>query len=353
MGIDRFSAEGINSLRYENVVISDYINNVENTGRSNVGRNEDTVCGRTLCAVAGNRAHGEGFFANTLCDKGRRSAAVAVSCPFAAKREHCFAFFVVTEAHGVICAAAVIHTDNESTVFLNANHRTSCCSRGTFFGLGHEFAILNNHTKGYANCVKKGAVGKICVKFGSIERLNVARNVTFCILKYVKNRRRRCIFALNAYILTVIHKNTRRVSIVVKVGIHTANDIVAKVILVILSHLGKFFMRPVSLISEILVDLVVSGNYGYVGVRRVDFNYVNNLSTSAGCVIEHYLRLNSRTGNEYVIFFGDYVVVTVCTEGGAIVNNVRIFPIGNGCESSHRNDADKHNQRKHNSYYAC
>ena len=170
--------------------------------------------------------------------------------------------------------------------------------------------------------MEKRAFCKILINISLAESLNIARNVAFRILKDIqdggsitqRSTAGSYVFSCITDPLAVIDKNTGGIGAVVKVGIHTTDDVVSEGILVILRHFGEFLMRPVSLIFQILIDLVVSGNDGYIGVRRVYLNNVENLSAGTGCVIEYHFGLNSCTGNKYIIFLRDYIIVTVGAE---------------------------------------
>ena len=122
--------------------------------------------------------------------------------------------------------------------------------------------------------MEKRTFCEILINISLVETLNVARNVAFRILKDIQDGGSitQCstagcyIFSCITDPLAVVNKYTGRIGAIVKVGIHTADDVVSEGILVILRHFSQFLMRPVSLIFQILVDLIVSGNYGYIGV---------------------------------------------------------------------------------------
>ena len=360
MGIDGFSAKGIGSLRGKNIVARLNVHHIQHAGGSNIGSDEDAVGSRTLGAVAGNGTHGESLFANALGNEGGRTAAVTVGGPLTAQCQHGFAFFVGAETNGVVGTAAIVHNKNECAVFLNADHGTSSIIIATLLGLVNKLAILNNHAEGYADCMEEGAVCNVLLNLGLVVSLNITGNVALCIPEYVEDRGggvQNC--AAGCYILmgiadplAVVNKDTRRVGIVVQVGIHTADNIVSEVILVILGHFGQFLMRPVGLILKILVDLIVSGDDGYIGVRRVNLDNVEDLSAGAGCIIEHDFGLNSSAGDEHVIFFGDHVVVAVGAEGFAFINYIVFFPIRDGGKCSCRQHADQRHNSDDQSYYA-
>ena len=360
VGIDCFCAKGVSGLGSKDIVICFYVDNVEFTCRSNVGCNEDTVSGRSLCAVTRNRTHLKVLFANTLGKECRRSATVTVCSPLTTESKHYFAFLIGRKTNRVVSTTTVIHTNNKSAVFLNTDHRTSSIVRTTaLFGV-YKRTILNNHTEGNTNSMEKSAICKVLFNFSLVVRLNVTGNIAFCILEYIEDGGcsvQNCttgsyILMRITYPLTVVNKYTGRVGVVVKVGVHTTYNVVSKIILVVLSHFGKFLVRPVSLILKILVDLVVSGNNGYIGVRRVNFNNVKNLSAGTSCIVKYDFRLNSSTGNEYVIFLRDYIVVTVCAKACAVENNIVLFPVGNSSKCSHRKYTHEHYSSNDKGYYA-
>ena len=198
--------------------------------------------------------------------------------------------------------------------------------------------------------MEKCAFFKILIHISLGKRFNITGNITFSILKYIENggsitEHRTAgsyVFSCITDPLAVVNKYTGGVGVVIKVSIHTTDDVVSEIILVILCHFGKLLVRPVSLIFKILIDLIVSGNDGYVGIRRVNFNNMKNLSASTGCVVKYDFGLNSCTGNEYVILLRDYVVVAVCTEACTVENNVVLFPIRDGSKNGHREHTDNH-----------
>ena len=314
----------------------------------------------TLCTITGNRTHLEVLFTNALGDEGGRTAAVTVSSPNTAQRQHDFALFVRRKTNGVIGATAIVHNQNQSAIFLNTNHGTGSIIVTTLLSSVNEFAILNNHAEGNTNCVEQSTLCEILVNISLAERLDITRNITFRILEYIKDGGSvtehstfgSYIFTCITDPLAVVNKHTGRVGVVVQVGVHTANDVVSESVLVILGHFGQFLMRPVSLIFQIFVDLVVSRNDGYIRVRRVDLDNVENLSTGTSSVVKYDFGLNSCAGNQYVILFRDHVVVTVCTKACAIEDHIFLGPIGNRCKCVHRKHTYKHYGNNQNGHYA-
>ena len=360
MCIDCFCAKGVNSVGGKNIIISFNIDYIKLACRSNVGGNEDTVSCGTLRTVTRNGTHFKVLFTNTLRDESGRSTTVTVSCPLTSESKHNFTFFVRRKTNGVVSTTTVVHNENESTVFLNTYHGASSIITATAFLGVYKYAVLDYHRKGYTNCVKQSAICKVLFNVSFAIRLNVAGNIAFCILENIENGRgsiQNC--TTGCYILvcitdplTVVNKYTGRVGVVVQVGVHTTDNVVSEVVLVILSHFGEFLMRPVSLIFQILIDLVVSGNDGYIGVGRVYFNNVKNLSTGTCCIVKYDFGLNGSTGNEYVIFFRDYIVVAVCAEAGAFEDYIVFFPIGDRSKCAHRKYAHKHYSSNNKGHYA-
>ena len=360
MSINCLRVEGVHGTGGKNVISCPHVDHVQLTGRSYVGSNEDTVCGGTLRAVTGNGTHFKVLLTDALGNKGGGSAAVAVGCPLTAESQHGLAFLVGAETNGVVGASTIVHNENEGTVLLNADHRTGSIVTTAAYGLADKLSILDNHSEGNADCVEQNALGQVCFNLRLAICLDIARDIAFSIFEYVQDRRG-CVQngSTGSYVLmsvtdplAVVYQNTGRIGVVIKVSIHTADDVVPKGILVILSHLGELLVRPVGLILQILVDLVIAGDDGHVGVRRVNLNDVKHLSASAGRVVEHDLGLNSSAGDEYVILLGNHVVITICTEAGSVIDNVVLFPIRDGRESGHRERANKHDDRDQQSYYA-
>ena len=351
MGVDGFRAEGVLGLGSEDVVSGVDVHVIQHAGGSHVGNNEDAVGGGALSAVAGNGTHSEIFFANTLGDEGGGAAAVTVGSPLAAQSQHGFAQLIVIEAHGVVGAAAVIHTNDQSAVFLDAHHGTGGGGRGALFGLGDQLAVLNGHAEGDADCMEQDAFFQILVEVGSVEGLHIAGDVAFGILENIKDGRGRSILALDTDVLAVVDQNAGSVGIIVQVSVHTADDVVAEVFLVILCHVGQFLVGPVCFVVGVLgqlVDLMVSGNDGYIRVGRVNFDNVKHLSAGTGCIVEHDLGLNGCAGYEDVILLGDYVVVAVGAEGGTVKNDIVLCPVGDRRQSGQRQNAnDHHNCEDH------
>ena len=360
VGIDGLCGEGVGRLGSEEIVVGLDIDHVKDTGRSHVGDHEDTMSGGTLCAVAGYRTHGEGLFTDALAQEGRGSTTVAVSGPLTSKGQHGLTQLIIVESNGVVGATTVIHTNDQRTVLLDTDHGTGGGSGGALLGLGDQLAILNSHTKGYANRMEQNALLQVLINVSLVVRLDVTGNVALGILENVKDGGG-CVqnLAAGSHVLVgvtdplaVVNKNTGRIGVVVQVGIHTADDVVAEGVLIILSHLGQLLMRPICLIFQILVDLVVTRNNGNVRVRRVYFNDMKDLSASTGSIVEHDLGLNCRTGNQHVILLGDYVVIAVRAEAGPLKDNVVLFPIRDGRESGQGQRANEHDDRKKQSYYA-
>ena len=352
MGIDSLCAEGVGGVGSEDVVVCGHVNHIQNAGRSHVGSNEDTVSGGTLSAVAGDRTHGEVLLTDALGQEGGGSTAVAVGGPLTAQSQHGLTQLVGAEADGVVGAAAVVHTDDQGTVLLDTDHGTGGGGAGALLLLVDQLAVLDGHGEGDRDCVEQDALIQVVLEVDLVVGLNIARDVALCILEHVQDGRGGGVLTLDTDILTVVDQDTGSVGVVVQVGVHTADDVVPEVILIVLSHLGQLLMRPVGLIGQILVDLIVAGNNRNVGVRRIHLDDVEDLSAVACRVVQNDFRFNGSAGDEDVILLGDYVVVTVGTKGLTVVNNVGFFPVRNGCERGKRNDAHEHEDRQKNGYCA-
>ena len=232
------------------------------------------MCRRTLCTVTRYRTHSDFIFTNTLRDECRRTTAIAVSSPLTAKSKHGFSKLIIAETYRIISSTAIIHTNNESSVFLNTDHRTRRSRRRSLLGLLNQLTVFYGHSKRYTNSMKKSTTFEIIIKLGFVKRLNITRNSTIFSLEHIENRR--CgiknrttgsyVFAKITDAFSVVNKYTRRITLVIKVSIHTTDDVVPEVILIILRHFCEFLMRPVCLIIQIFIDLIVSRNDGYIRI---------------------------------------------------------------------------------------
>ena len=136
VGINRLCTKRIHCARGKDIIIRGNVYIVKNTGGSHIGYNNNAVQCGTLRSIAGNAAHGDFILTSTFRNERRRSTAVAVKCPFTAQGKHGFAFFIITETNRVICATAIIHNENQSTVLLDADHGTSGRIGCSLFCLG-------------------------------------------------------------------------------------------------------------------------------------------------------------------------------------------------------------------------
>ena len=326
MGIDCFRTEGILRLGRKDIVLGLNVYIVQNAGGADIGGNKDAVGGGTLCTIAGHGTHGEVILANTLGQEGGRTAAVAVGCPLAAQGQHGFAFFKVAEANRVVGAAAIIHTDDQGTVFLNTNHGTCGRCGSTFFRLFHKLAILYDHAERHTDRMEQSAGSEVCVKVISVKRLNITGNGTVRFFENIQNRTGRRGFTLDAEILAVVNQNTGRISIIVQVRVHTTDNVVSQVLLIILCHFGQFLMRPVCLLGHILVDLMISGNDGYIGIGGIHLDNMDDLSAVAIGIVQDHLIFVCSTGYQNVILSGDHIIVTVQAKLLAVIDDF-IFTI--------------------------
>ena len=340
VGIDGLCGEGVGRLGSEEIVVGLDVDHVKDTCGGHVGGHENTVSGGSLCAIAGHRTHGKGLLTDTLGQEGRGSTTVAVGSPLTAQSKHSLALFIVAETNRVVGTTTVIHTNDQSTVLFDTDHRTGGCSRSTLFGLGDKLAVLNDHTEGYADCVEQRAVGQVAVKLSTVEGFHIARNVAIGILEHIQDGTGWAGLALHAEILTVVDQDAGSVGVVVQVGVHTADDVVSEGILVILGHLSQLLMRPVGLVGQILVDLVVAGNDRNIGIGRINLDDVHDLSASTACIIDNDLTLDSCTGYQRPFLTGDDRIIIVGSKAITCFNACSYICIFS--KSNHRDHTDDH-----------
>ena len=361
MGIDGLSAEGVDGPGCKNVVFGRNIHIVQDAGGCHIGGHEDAVGSGALGTVTGHGTHGEGILAHALGDEGGGAAAVAVGGPLAAESQHGFALFVAAEAHGVIGTAAVIHHDDQGAVLLDTHHGAGGIVIAPLFGGVHQLAVLDHHAEGNANRMEQNAVSQVFFKLGLVEGLDIAGDIAICILEYIQNGGGGIqhssagghLLTEVADALAVIDQHTGGIGAVIQVGVHAADNVVAQIIFIIPGHFGQLLVGPVCLVVRILgqlIDLIVSGNDGYIGVGRVNLNHMKHLSAGAGGIVEHDLGLNRRTGDKDIVLLGNYVVVAVGAEAGSVKDHIVFFPVGDGRQSGTGHQAQDHGKGQQHSY---
>ena len=353
VGVDSLSAEGVLGVGCEDVVLGGHIHHIQDAGGGNIGCNEDAMSGGTLSAVTGNGTHGEGILTDTLGQEGGGTAAVTVGSPLTAQGQHGFAFLVVAEADRVVGSAAVIHTDDQSAILLDADHGTGGTGTTANGGVG-QLAILDDHVEQDTHSVEQNALLHVGIKFSLDIFSHITGDIALLVLENIQDGLG-ALGLMHANVLAVVDQNTGCIGIVVQVGVHTADDVVTEILLVVSSHVGQFLMGPVGLIGRILgdlVDLVITGNDGDIGIGGVNLDDVQNLSAGTGSVVEDDLGLNRSAGNQNVILFRDHIVIAIGAKGGAIINNIRLSPVGNRRKYICGNEAQKHHNRQQHSHYA-
>ena len=355
MGIDCFCVKGVDSLGCKDIILGFHIDYIQNTGGRNIGSNEDTMCSRTLCAVAGNGTHLKVLFANALGDEGGRTTAVTVGSPLTAQSQHGFAQLIVIEANRVVCATAIVHNQNQCAVFFNTDHRASSCVTSTRLSLCNQFAVHNSHSERNTNCMEQSAAFQISIEVRLVVCLHIAGDGAVLFLEYVQDGAGGRGFALHANALTVVHQNARCIGVIVQVSVHTADNVITQIIFIILGHFGQFLMRPIRLIQGILcqlIDLVITGNDRDIRVGGIDLDNVQHLSTGTSSIVQDDFGFHSSAGNQHVILFGDHVVITIGAKGSTFIHYILICPVGDGCKCRERNQTNEHRNRDHQGDYS-
>ena len=355
VGVDGLSEEGIYGVGSEDIIFSSHIHHIQDTGRGHIRGNENAMRGGTLSTVTGDRAHGEGLLADTLGQEGRGAAAVTVSSPLTAQSQHGLAQLIGAETNRVVGTTTVVHTDDQGTVLLDTDHGTGSSRGSALLSLVHQLTVLNGHAKGNGNSVQQDALLQVTVEVILAVGLDIAGDVALGIPEDIQDRGGGGILTLDTDVLAVVDQDTGSIGIVVQVGIHAANDVVAKDILIISRHFGQLLMGPIGLIIGILcdlIDLIVTRDDRHIRIGGVHLDDVEDLSAVARIVVQNDFGLNCSTGNEYVILLRDHVVVAIGAEGGAVIHNIRVFPVRNGRKSDRRHEAEQHHQGQNHGHYA-
>ena len=182
--------------------------------------------------------------------------------------------------------------------------------------------------------------------FCCIVRLDIAGNRALGVFIDTKNRLR---VSAASHINAVVNKDTGRVRFIIQVCIHGADNVVAQLFFIVLGNLGDTCRLLIVDIRNILIDSVIAGNDRDIGIRRIQFNNVQNLPARAGCIVENHFGLGRRTGNKSVIFFRNYIVVAIRTECRVAIYNIRVRPVCDGGKRRHRDGARKYKNENQNS----
>ena len=271
MSIESGRVEGVGRAGCEVIVFRRDVNGIEDTGSGDVGNDDDGVQGRTLRAVAGNAAADKIVFTCATGYKRRRSAAITVECPLASESEHGLAELVVVEALGVVGVTTVVHNEDESAVFLNADHRTCGGFGGAFFSFRNKHTVVNNHCKVSADCLPLITAKTLCMSTKltgtfacNLVFIDTQHSLTSTRMEIVNTT-----FSINKN-LTVVNKvGIRSIIIIRKSSIHGSNNLITEFVFIVLSDVGHTCCFPVIVIRQILVDVVITWNNGYIGIRRV------------------------------------------------------------------------------------
>ena len=342
VGVDGVGAEAVAGAGGKVIVAADNVHVVQLARGTHVGGDEDAVDGGTLCAVAGDAAHGVDGLAGALRHEGGGAAAVAVDSPLAAQGKHGLAQLVVVEAHGVVGAAAVVHDDHEGAILLDAEHGTGGSGTGALLGAADELTVLDGKVKVGGDglpAVFRDAVGVVVELAG--DRAGVG------ILDDGKEGLR-VVGALGEVHAVVDQEVDGGVGVIGQRGVHGADDVVAQNVLIIPDGLGDAGDLPVVDVRKVRVDAVIAGDDGNVGVGGIHLDDVHHLAAIAGGVVDDHLGFSGRAGNQRVLFPGDHVVIVVGAEADRFRRVVR-----HG-ESSHGHRAQKHDGAQKQRYqFGC
>ena len=265
--VNSFCGEGVGGVRSK-VVISrmDLCNLKDARSHALCLGNKNSIQCRTLRTIGGNRAHGQAGFACTLRNKGGRTTTITVECPYTAQRQHHFAHFVVTLTHRVVGATAIRLAKNQRAVGLNTNHGTGSRSRSTFYCRTGQLTILDQPTEVCTNAVPvvsfKGLV--IATQLNGTILLNskVCSTRTAMLIQPIITQAERVINILQH--LTFPHQErVGSIAVICQSSIHTTNNIIAQLILVVCSHISDLRSIMICLIGRVagvLINLIITGD---------------------------------------------------------------------------------------------
>ena len=151
--------------------------------------------------------------------------------------------------------------------------------------------------------MKKSSRCKFCIKFCSVECLNFTGDSSICFFENIENGARWVCLTFYTEIFTIINENTRSICVIIKVSVHTTNNVITKILLIVFCHECKFFMRPVLFLGHILINLVITRYDRNIWIRWIYLNNMKHLSTVICCIVNNHLRFSGSTWNKIIILF--------------------------------------------------
>ena len=304
-GVNALDVHGNRGTGGDHVVGSSHGNMIEQTGCLRVGHHDDTVDGSTGRTVRGNVAQGVVRLTLALGQELRGSAAVTVDSPDATQRQHHLADLVAGQTNSVGSVTTLGLADDQGTVCLDTDHGAVSGRGGTLGLLGDQLAILNDEAEVTGNSLPLVAVKGL----GGGPELELDRVIS--ILGHSQIGLGVTMEGGGCENLAIPHHEAGGSLVVIcQCSVHTADDVVAQLVAVVVHLLLHDLSGPVSGVGQILVDGIVGRQHADVGVIGVNLNDVQNLSTGTGIVVQNDLGLD-RAVAEHVVIVGDHVVVII------------------------------------------
>ena len=288
---------------------------VKNTGGAGSGHQDHGVDGGALCAVGGHGAHNIGGIGGTLGNEGGGAAAVTVDRIDTTQSQHHFAHFIVGQATGDGITLTAVHmAEDQRAVRLDTDHRPGRIRRGALHGGGLQNAVLHQPSE-------VGGDGSPLIagqRRGHGPQLTVTLlvngQVGLCAGMHLGSAQHHTV---------PNHIAVRCIGVVGQRRIHSANNVVAHV-LVVGNGLGQFLCLPVlgliqntvqcQVIGVQLVDAVVTGHNLDIFIGGVNRENMDQLTVGTGSIVQGEAVL-LRTGCQIVHLFLDDLKILAGNRG--------------------------------------
>ena len=301
-GINALDGHGNGGTGGDHIIGSGHGHMVELTGSLRIGHHDDTVDGGTGSTVGGDVTERVVRLTLALGQELGGSAAVTVDSPDTAQSQHGLAQLVGGQTNSVGGVTTLGLADNQSTVGLDTDHGTVGCI-GTVHTGSDQLTVLDDEAEVAGHSLPLVAMKSL----GAVTKLELDRTVI--LLGDGQIGLRVAVESGGCENLTVPHHEaTGSLVVVCQSSVHTADDVVAQLVTVVVHLLLHDLSRPIGGIGQILVDGIVGRQNADVGVVGVNLNHVQDLSASTVIVVDNDLRLD-RAVTKYIVILGDYVVV--------------------------------------------
>ena len=278
---------------------------IEHTVGCCLGCNDDASNGCTGGAIRADVTKDMIFFALTLGQDLRRTAAVTIYCPNAAQGNHGLTHLERSQAQSIRSISAFRLYDYQRTIRLDADHGTVGAGRSVFRSICR-LAVLYCKAKVAGQGMQLVALQRL---FGGTQ---LAATGTILILNNCQVSIAVVVITLTGSCkhLSVVYQEAGRCGRGISKGsVHTCNHIVPQLIAVVVHGSFGGNSTPVLGICQVLVDSVITGQDHNIIIHGVYFDNMKYLPTGTLLIVNDQFGFRYTVTKDIVLLGNDGVVV--------------------------------------------